>query len=104
MANFSSYTVQVRGTGSGIDHGVQAAVTLFNGATVVGSVRFWDVGLKIPNDTSVSPVVMNVPIAMLPAIMDILRHEGPLQIDFNSTLGRLLLHTATLEPVGEDET
>jgi hypothetical protein len=104
VANFSSYTVQVRGTGSGIEDGVRAVVTLFDGTTVVGSVRYWDAGFKIPSDTSVSPVTMNVPIAMLPAITDILRHEGPLQIDFNSTLGRLLLHTATLEPVGEDET
>jgi len=47
---------------------------------------------------------MNVPVTMLPVVLDVLRHEGPLQVDFNTALGKALLYTATTEPVGEDET
>ena len=47
---------------------------------------------------------MNVPVTMLAVILDVLRHEGPLQIAFNVNLGKVLLFTATKEPVGEAET
>jgi len=50
------------------------------------------------------PLTMNVPVTMLPVVLDVLRHEGPLQVDFNTALGKALLYTATTEPVGEDET
>jgi len=104
MANFTSYTAGIRGTGIGIESGIRAVVTLRDGTTIVGSVRCWDAGTTIPNDSSATPLTMNVPVAMLPAILDVLRHEGPLQVAFNPTLGKVLLSTATAEPVGEDET
>jgi hypothetical protein len=104
MANFTSYTVGIRGTGSGVESGIRTVVTLFDGTTVVGSVRCWDAGTAVPSDSSATPLTMNVPVAMLPVILDVLRHEGPLQVAFNPALGKVLLFTATAEPVGEDET
>jgi hypothetical protein len=103
-ANFTSYTVALRGTGSGIQPGIRATAALFNGTTVVGLVHCWDAGTTIPNDSSATPLTMNVPVTMLPVVLDVLRHEGPLQVDFNTALGKVLLYTATTEPVGEDET
>jgi len=38
-ANFTSYTVALRGTGSGIQPGIRATAALFNGTTVVGLVH-----------------------------------------------------------------
>jgi len=102
MANVTTYTVSLRGTGSGIEPGVLAVATLFDGATVVGSVKCWDSRSTIPNDSSAT-LTMNVPVTMLPVMLDILRHEGPLQIAFNVNLGKVLLFTATREPVGEAE-
>jgi hypothetical protein len=102
--NFTSYSVGIRGTGSGVEPGIRAVVTLFNDMTVVGSVMCWDAGTAVPSDSSATPLKMNVPVAMLPVILDVLRHEGPLQIMFNKALGKVLLFTATGEPVGEDET
>jgi len=104
MPNFTSYSVGIRGTGTGIESGIRAVVTLRDGTTVVGSVRIWDAGASIPNDSSATPLTMNVPVAILPSILDVLRHEGPLQIAFNATLAKVILYTATSEPVGEDET
>src|SRR5262245_302921 len=103
-ANFTSYTVQLRGTGSGIEPAIRAVATLFDGTTVVGFVRCWDAQTTIPSDSPATPLTMNVPVKMLPVILDVLRHEGPLQIAFNPNLGRVLLYTASTEPVGEDET
>src|SRR5262245_29564202 len=100
--NFSTYTVGIRGTGLGTESGVRAVVTLFDGAVVVGSVKCWDAGTPIPNDSSATPLTMNIPVAMLPVILDILRHEGPLQVAFNAVLGKVLLYTASFEPTGED--
>jgi hypothetical protein len=99
MPNFNSYGVSIRGTGAGIEPSVRAAVTLQQDSTHIGSIRFWDAGPTIPADSSVSPLIMNLPIALLPAAMGI-----PLQINWNATFARLILHTATAEPVGEDET
>jgi hypothetical protein len=104
MPNVTSYSIGMRGTGVGIEPGIRAAVTLRDGATVVGSVKCWDAGSAIPNDSSATPLTMNVPVAMLSAIVDVLRHENPLQVAFNSSLGKVILYTATSEPVGEGET
>ena len=99
MANFTTYTVSLRGTGSGIEPGVRAVATLFDGVTAVGSVKCWDAGATIPSDSSAT-LTMNVPVTMLPVILDILRHESPLQIAFNVNFGKVLLSTATQEAVG----
>ena len=104
MPNFTTYSVSIRGTGIGIQPGNRATITLWDGSTVVGSISCWDPGVTIPNDSAAKPLAMNVPITMLPAMVDLLRHEGPLQIAFNPNLGKVLLYTATAEPVGEDET
>src|SRR5262245_52458317 len=104
MANFTTYTMSIRGTGSGIQPGVRAVASLFDGATNVGSIYGWDAGVAIPNDSSAAPLTMNVPITLFPMILDVLRHEGPLQITHSPNLGRVVLAIVTQEPVGEDET
>ena len=103
MAHFTSYAVNLWGTG-GIQPGIRARATLFDGATTVGKVQCWDVGTTIPNDSSATPLTMNVPVTMFLVVLDVLRHEGPLHVSFNTALGKVVLFTGTTEPVGEDET
>jgi len=100
MANVTGYKILVYGSPDGYQ-GNRAQVALYEGANVIGFVRFHDEGQEFPADEKQGDkVVMHLPAAMFGSLMGILRHEKP--IEFNFRMGRAMFGTGE-EAVGEGE-
>lgn len=100
MANVTQYHVSFYGTPDGyLDN--RAQITLYDGSTVLGYVRFHDPGMPFPNDTQTDgKILMHLPSTMFENVLDVLRNEKPINYYFAS--GHAFLGTST-EPVGEAE-
>lgn len=101
MAEVTGYSVQDFGF-SDDSRDSRAEIQLTNGSTELGSIKFHDPGTPFHNDTisSTGSITMHLPSAMFDRVLDVLRNEKPVHLDF--TRGRAVLTTAS-EPVGESE-
>lgn len=100
MANVTQYHVLVYGTSDGYQDN-RAQITLYDGATVLGYVRFHDPGMTFPNDSqSGGLIIMHLPSMMFENVIDVLRNEKPINYYFASN--HAFLGTSA-EPVGEAE-
>jgi hypothetical protein len=100
MARVEKYHVLFYGSPEGYMN-KRAQIALFEGGDIVGFIRFHDPGMPFPDEReSDGKVFMHLPSDMLGAVIDVLRNERPIDIDFRS--GRAFLGTA-LEVVGEAE-
>ncbi len=100
MARVTEYKVLFNGTSEGYGS-VRAEIQLYEGADVIGYVRFVDPGMPFPDDTeSGGTVVMHLPSATAGNVIDLLRNEEP--INFYFAHDHAFLGTAD-EPVGEAE-
>lgn len=100
MANVTQYHVLFYSTADGYRDN-RAQITLYQGNTVLGYVRFHDAGMSFPNDSQSSgKIIMHLPSHMFENVIDILRNEKP--INFYFSAGHAFLGTST-EPVGEAE-
>jgi len=100
MANVTQYHVLFYGSPDGyLDN--RAQITLYDGANVLGYVRFHDSGMPFPGDSqSGGKILMHLPSPMFENVIDVLRNEKPINYYFAS--GHAFLGTST-EPVGEGE-
>ncbi len=100
MANVTQYHVLFYGSADGYQNN-RAQICVYNGATVLGYVRFHDSGMPFPNDSqSGGLITMHLPSTMFENVLDVLRNEKPINYYFAS--GHAFLGTST-EPVGEGE-
>jgi len=100
MSKITHYKIMVYGSSEGYQ-GNRAQITLYDDSQVVGFVRFHDRGMDFPDDEkSGEKIAMHLPSTMLPNMVDILRHERPLEINFR--MGRAFF-TSAEESVGEGE-
>ena len=100
MANVTQYHVLFYGSADGYQDN-RAQITLYDGVTVLGYVRFHDSGMPFPNDSqSGGKIIMHLPSAMFENVLNVLRNEKPINYYFAS--GHAFLGTST-EPVGEAE-
>jgi hypothetical protein len=100
MATVTQYHVLFYGTDDGYQ-GSRAQIVLYNGATVLGYVRFHDPGMPFLADSQAgSLITMHLPSTMFENVIDVLRNEKPINYYFVS--GHAFLGTST-EPVGEAE-
>lgn len=100
MAMVTEYNVLLYGTRDGYGN-VRAEIQLFEGADVLGYVRFHDPDMPFQNDSdSGGTIVMHLPSAMLGNVIDVLRYEEP--INFYFAHDHAFLGTSD-EPVGEAE-
>ncbi len=100
MANVTQYHILFYGSSGGyID--CRAQIALYDGANVLGYVRFHDPAMPFPNDSdSGSRITMHLPSTMFENVLNVLRNEKPINYYFVS--GHAFLGTST-EPVGEGE-
>jgi hypothetical protein len=100
MANVTQYHVLCYGSSDGYQ-GNRAQITLYDGRTVLGYVRFHDQGMPFPADTNTGgKIIMHMPTPMFENALNILRNEKPINYYFAS--GHAFLGTSA-EPVGESE-
>ena len=100
MANITQYHVLFYGSPDGYQ-GNRAQITLYEGTAVRGYVRFYDAGMPFPADSQAGALItMHLPSAQFENVIDVLRHEKP--INYYFAAGRAFLGTST-EPVGEAE-
>ena len=101
MANVTQYHILFYGSPSGYQDN-RAQVTLYDGSTVLGYVRFHDAGMPFPNDAlSGGKILMHLPSTMFENVIDLLRNEKPINYYFAAS--RAFLGTGSTEPVGEGE-
>ena len=84
MARITHYRISIYGSKDG-DGTSRAIVTLQNGNNTVGTIRFIDPGLPIPEDRQSRTILMHLPLSLLASVIDVLRNESPMMIDFVST-------------------
>ena len=100
MAQVTQYHVLFYGTQDGYGNN-RAQISLYNGSTVLGYVRFHDPGMPFPADSeSGGRITMHLPSTVLDSVLDVLRNEAP--INFYFTAAHAFLGTS-LESVGEGE-
>lgn len=100
MADVSKYHVLFYGSTDGYQNN-RAQITLYDGSKVLGYVRFHDAGMPFPNDSqSGGLITMHLPSHMFEIVLNVLRHESPINYYFASS--HAFLGTST-EPVGEGE-
>jgi len=100
MANVTHYSILFYGSAEGF-MGIRAQIQLADGAAVLGWIRFHDEGMAFPADgQSGDKLVMNLPTALFPSVLDVLRNEKPVKFYLSS--GRVFFGTDA-EEVGEEE-
>jgi hypothetical protein len=101
MANVTQYHVLFYGSPDGYQ-GMRAQITVYDGGTVLGYVRFHDPGMPFPTDSQSGALIsMHQPSTMFANVIDVLRNEKPITYYFAA--GRAFLGTGSTEPVGEGE-
>ena len=85
-------------------YGERARVELRQDNDPVGSIVFYKEGHAIPEDSTTDTgfVKMHLPYNMYIGVMDILRLEKPVMLDFNAVEKKAFLVT-DWEPIGEGE-
>jgi len=75
MANVTKFEVLVYGDPNGYQ-GFRAQLSLFDGLTALGYIRFVDIGTTIPADSMSGGIIyMHQSVTMLDNILSILRNE-----------------------------
>lgn len=101
MAEVSSYDVLIYGSPGGYQTN-RAQIQLLSAAReVLAWLRFSDPGMFFEDDYETDGIIrMHLPSAMFQSVLDILRNEGPVYVNFLA--GRGFLSTNS-ESVGEGE-
>lgn len=82
--------------------GAVAFVQLLGGGAIVGSCRFFADDAQLPASAKESTVNLSFPISAYAEVVDLLRHEAPVYLWFDTAAGQGML-TTLAEPVGEGE-
>jgi hypothetical protein len=100
MPQATSYSVLFYGGPDGYQTN-RAQIQLSNSSGTLATIRFNDPGMAFEADYTEGGVIrMHLPSTMFHSVLDVLRNEKPIHINFLA--GRGFLSTST-EPVGEGE-
>jgi hypothetical protein len=80
----------------------RAQITVYDGSNQPKAyIRFNDPGMFFEADSMVGGIIrMHLPSAMFENVLDVLRNEKPVYINFNQNIGLL---STSKEPIGEGE-
>ncbi len=103
MPEIKNYAVRFQGGPDGSGLGVRAQVHLFDDKNkMVGTIDFFDEGLRLPADKNDEHIYMAMYISQIHPVVDILRNEKPIYMEWQDRGKNAYLGTAQ-EPVGEGE-
>ncbi|MEL6695280.1 MAG: hypothetical protein AAFV78_07215 [Bacteroidota bacterium] len=103
MPEVKHYAVRVHGGPKGEGHKIRAQIHLFDDKNkLVGVIDFFDPKTTLPEDESGELIRMALPSDQLSTIIDILRNEKPIFLEWQDALKNAYIST-TQEPVGEGE-
>lgn len=105
MPQVHNYAVRFHGgpDGSGTGTNIRAQIHLFDGSNkMIGSVDFYESELELPADSNEGRIVLAMHTNMMHSVVDILRNEGPVYIEWQERLKNAYLGTS-MEAVGEGE-
>ncbi len=103
MPEIKQYAVRFHGGPKAQGTGMRAQVHLFGvDNRLIGEIHFMDDGLLLPEDVSEPRLIMALPVSMLDNVVDLLRNEGPVFIEWQAKIDNVYLGTSQ-EPVGEGE-
>ena len=104
MTEVKRYAVRIHGGPAGMGKGIRASIHLFDkDKKLVGNLSFVESGETIKKDAEKDgKIEMYLPASQLTNVVDILRNERPIYIDWQEKLKNAYLGTAQ-EPVGEGE-
>lgn len=95
------YIVRVWGGKNGHSSEARAKITCYDNSRAIGFINFHDEGQTVPADRNANNQVwMNLPASQLGTVVDLLRNESPLYLQFAFGSGVL---TTGQEYVGEGE-
>jgi hypothetical protein len=104
MKKVKHYAVRIHGGPKGSGDGSRASIHLFDEKKrMVGHISFMDEGVELAADRKSGDVIyLALPSSTLEQVVDLLRNEGPIYIDWQETLKNAYLGTSQ-EPVGDGE-
>ncbi len=103
MPEIKNYAIRIHGGPTGSGMLIRAQIHLFDDSNkMVGAVDFYDQGAALPKDRNEEIMRMALPAEQLHTVVDMLRNEGPIFLEWQSTLANAYLGTSQ-EPVGEGE-
>lgn len=103
MAEIKHYAIRIHGGIQGSGKGIRAQIHLFGEQNkLVGRVDFIDEGHTLLPDTKGDMIQLSLPASQLSVVVDILRNEGPVYIEWQESIKNAYLGTGQ-EPVGEGE-
>ena len=103
MPEVKNYAVRFHGGPEGSGKGIRAQIHLFNDNNkMVGAIDFYDDGVLLPTDSLEPMIRMSMPASQVYAVVDLLRNEKPLFLEWQKGLKNAYLATSQ-EPVGEGE-
>jgi hypothetical protein len=96
-----NYTVRVYGGERPAPSDPRAMIELRAFDSDWGEILFYEPGVQLPPDTSSNGLIqMHLPATMFPSIVDLLRNEGPLWLEYADKVGHAWIMTAE-EETGE---
>ena len=103
MPEIKNYAVRFHGGPKGSGDGIRAQIHLFNEKNkMVGALDFYESGIALPMDSQQPIIRMSLPANQIYAVVDLLRNEKPLFLEWQEGLKNAYLGTSQ-EPVGEGE-
>jgi hypothetical protein len=104
MKKVKHYAVRIHGGPHGSGDGSRASIHLFDEKKrMVGHLSFMDSGVDLAPDRKDGNVIyLALPSSQLKDVMDLLRNEGPIYVDWQEKLKNAYLGTSQ-EPVGDNE-
>ena len=90
-------------TDQGPETRIRAQIHLFDASNkMIGSVDFFEPGMELPSDSNEGRIIMAMHTPMMHSVIDVLRNEGPVYIEWQERLKNAYMGTSQ-EPVGEGE-
>lgn len=103
MPAIHTYAIRFHGGPKGAGDGIRGHVHLFDTHNkMVGRIDFYDPSLTLPADKKDEMIHMSMPADQIHAVVDVLRNEKPIYLQWQETLKNAYLGTGQ-EPVGEGE-
>ena len=98
MAQIEKYAVRFHGGPEGSGSGIRAQVHLFDSQnTLIGWLDFYQDGRPLPEDKGEPHIVMSMPYSALQGVVDILRNESPVYINWQAKIKNAFLGTGQEE-------
>lgn len=103
MPEVKHYAIRFHGGPEGSGDHIRAQIHLFDESNrMVGAIDFLEGVDLLPNDRNQDYIRMSMPISMAHSVIDMLRNEKPIFLEWQDRLKNAFLGTSQ-EPVGEGE-